>query len=275
MVTLGLPVLSLLLSLPAMYLAELENPVVQHVPMNAKVRLNLTCGKLPTPPWRCKLLVQRPLSGGKQILRAGEAFPTLHAGALHCNVQKLKVYDYLGLFSRTIRRNPLYMVYVMPYPVATRPPARKPDSALAWKPKWGGGLSENHELRLYRPGDNVQQIHWKLSAKTGKLIFRQPMEPVRGQFLLRLDLSGSDQELDRKLGKLLWLGQYLLKQGTDFSIHALTGTGAQIWPVTDEASFHAALDAVLSSAATTEKIPVIPLDHNEWQCYIGGDANEA
>jgi len=273
-VLLCLPVLSLLLSLPAMYRAKLDTSVFQHVSMNTNIRLHLTCGKAPTPPWRCKLLVQRPLSGEKQVLRAGDAFPTLHAGALHCTVQKLKVYDYLGQFCRTLRRHPPYTVYVMPYPVASRPPVRKPDSALAWKPKWGGGLSENHELRLYRPGDNVQQIHWKLSAKTGKLIFRQPMEPVRGQFLLRLDLSGSHQELDRKLGKLLWLGQYLLKENMDFRINALTGSGAQVWPVTDKVSFHAAFDALLSAPSTLEKIPAILPDGNEWQYYIGGDGNE-
>ena len=52
--------------------------------------------------------------------------------------------------------------------------------ARAWKPKSGGVCRRNHELRLYRPGDSLNQVHWKLTAKTGKWMIRQPMEPQRG-----------------------------------------------------------------------------------------------
>lgn len=274
MVLVCLPIFSLLLSLPAMIRAKLDTSVFRHMPMGTPARLNLFTGKLPALPWRCKLLAQQPLTGETRILRANDAFPTDHSGAWICTVRKAKVYDYLGLFSRTLRHDPQYRLYVQPDPVTSVPPSRNLFSALSWRPKRGGGFAENHELRLYRPGDNVRQIHWKLSAKTGELILRQPMEPVQGQLLLRLDLSGSRSTLDKKLGKLLWLGRYLLRQKMAFRIQALTGNGAISWTVTDAASFTAAFDELLCCPATTEKFSPVLSGSTEWQYYIGGDGDE-
>ncbi|MBR2633811.1 MAG: DUF58 domain-containing protein, partial [Lentisphaeria bacterium] len=48
-------------------------------------------------------------------------------------------------------------------------------SKASGRPKPGGGYGENYEIRQYRPGDNLNQIHWKLSAKVGDLMLREPM----------------------------------------------------------------------------------------------------
>jgi hypothetical protein len=85
----------------------------------------------------------------------------------------------------------------------------------AWKPKPGGGFAENHEIRLYRPGDKMNQIHWKLSSKMNKLMVREAMEPVQDRVLVEMILRGTPEELDRKFGRLLWTGNYLLEQGLD------------------------------------------------------------
>jgi uncharacterized protein (DUF58 family) len=144
----------------------------------------------------------------------------------------------------------------------------------AWRPKPGGGYAENHELRLYRPGDNIQQIHWKLSSKTGKLILREPMEPIQGLFLLRLDLNGSPEVLDRKLGRLLWLGNQLLERELPFRIQALTGKGILNLPVSREAQLLRALDRLLLSCPAVEGSLLDRPELADWQYFIGGDANE-
>lgn len=270
-----LPLLSLLASLPALRCAKLDGSVFSRVPVGACVSLELTCGKFPVLPWRCKMLVSQPLAGGNWLLREGDSFPTENCGALLCTIQKLKVYDYLGLFSRTLRYSVPLRVFVHPATVPVPVPRRTENSAIAWKPKWGGGFSENHELRLYQPGDSLRQIHWKLSAKTGELIFRQPMDPVRNHLLIWLDLSGSPQTLDRKLGKLLWLGRFLSRQKMPFRIQALAGDGAHVWSVSDAAGFAVAFDELLCLPFSAERSAAQPPSSTEWQYYIGGDDREA
>ncbi len=272
---LALPLLSLLLSLPAMLNAQLDSAIFTPVTVGGSARLALTCGKFPTLPWKCKMLVSQPLTGGSWLMREGDSFPTDHCGALLCHIRKLKVYDCLGLFSRTLRYRDPIRIFVHPAPVAVPVPRRTENSAISWKPKWGGGFSENHELRLYQPGDSLRQIHWKLSAKTGELIFRQPMDPVRQHLLVWLDLSGSPQTVDRKLGKLLWLSRYLLSRRLPFRIQALAGDGAHVWSVTDAAGFTVAFGELLCLPYSTEKTAAQPPSSAEWQYRIGGDDREA
>lgn len=268
-----LPWVSLVLSLPAMRRAQLDTSVFTPARQNAQRRLTLTCGKMPTLPWRCKLRADRPLTAEAFLLFPNDYFPTEKCGTMLCSVQKLKVYDYLGLFSRTLKYPEQFRMPIYPLPVSAALPDKACFSAMSWRPKWGGGFSENHELRLYRPGDNIQQIHWKLSAKTGSLIFRQSMEPVRSQLLVRLDLSGDQEVLERKLGKLLWIGPMLLQQKLDFHIQALTGDGARVWSVTDHKSFATAYDALLCAPRTDEQVPAV-IPGVTRQYYIGGDADE-
>lgn len=269
-VLLCLPVLSLLLSLPAMLRAKLNTDIFQQATVGSALNLNVQCGILPTPPWRCKILVRRPLTGEKWMIGPGDNLPTAHCGMLHCSVQKLKVYDYLGLFSKTIRHRETYLVPVYPLPQPSPMPIKPQLSSLSWRPKWGGGFAENHELRLYRPGDNIRQIHWKLSAKTGELIFRQPMVPVHSQLLVRLDLSGDQDTLDKKLGKLLHLGPRLLQSDIHFQIQALTANGVQCWVVTDASAFRQAFNELLSCPGTNDRLPPQLPGSGEWQYYIGG-----
>ncbi len=58
-----------------------------------------------------------------------------------------------------------------------------------------------HALRSYEPGDDIRNVHWRSSARTGQLMVRQYQETRRSQLLLmmsadrRLYLSGDEFEL--------------------------------------------------------------------------------
>ena len=64
----------------------------------------------------------------------------------------------------------------------------------------------------------MRDIHWKLSAKTDKLIVREAQEPDRGQVLLTFDLSGSRQQLDETFDTLFWLSRWLLAHEVAHSV---------------------------------------------------------
>lgn len=271
------PWLSLLLSLPAMMQLRLTCGVparMEQGQQEAAVLLR-ECG-LPHPPTRGRILVTRPLTGEKWVLLPDEALPSGHCGALIVTPHQGKVFDHLGLFRFRVRQIIPARATVFPKTVEMPvPPDLTRYLSCRWRPKFGGGYGENHELRLYRPGDNLNQVHWKLSAKTGKLILREPMEPERGLILLTMDITGTAEELDGKFGKLLWLSRYLLEQGVRFEIRAMAGSGLQSCPVACEADLDSAMAALLGcSPASGESIRELEFGAS-WQYHIGGDGHEA
>lgn len=272
-----LPLFSLLVSLPGILTAQLEIHGPDAVSAGTPCVVELRCRSfLPAPPWKCTMTVERPMTGRRWRIKSGQRLPTDHCGALICTANKPKICDYLGLFSFPLRGAESLTVTVRPTPVPmSQPPQFSRYTARAWRPKRGGGFAENHELRLYRPGDSIQQIHWKLSAKTGKLILREPMEPEKGRVLLRLDLRGNETQLDQTLGRLLWLGSQLLEIGMVFQIQCLTAMGRECFPVASTQELNDTIDTLLlREPAVTGSI----LDRNEaaaWQYYIGGGTDEA
>jgi len=264
-----LPVVALILSLPAMLSVK-----VSVGSEDAQLRLKSAC-PLPTPPVRGKIRVRRITTGQAWSLKPGSDLPTDHCGALVCAPEKPRVYDYLGLFSLRIHQMEENCVIIRPKPVEVRYlPDLQRYLARSWRPKPGGGFAENHELRLYRPGDSLNQVHWKLSAKTGKYIIREAMVPENSRILLSMTLRGTPEELDRKFGRLLWLSRELLDKQLRHELCVLTGTGTVILPVTDETALEKAMDSLLSQ-------PPAPKDAQwsdfraAWQYRIGGGEDEA
>lgn len=274
---LALPLFSLLISLPAMITARLELQLPEALTVGTPCVPAIRCRSvLPTPPWKCTMTLERTPAFQRQKLKIGTALPTAHCAMLTCRIKKAKICDYLGLFSFPIRLPDPKSVALRPIPVPMKQiPELERYLSCAWRPKRGGGFAENHELRLYRPGDSVQQIHWKLSAKTGKLILREPMEPEQGRVLLRLDLMGTDEELDRKLGRLLWLGGVLLDKKVNYEIQCLTGDGFESWAVTSSNELQDAIDAILSRKCAHEGSIRDRAEAAAWQYYIGGGIDEA
>lgn len=273
---LGLPWLSLLLSLPAIFQFRLEPECPAAVQMGtpAQVWLLGACG-YPMPPFSGKIRLRRHITGEEMRYQAEEGLPTDHCGGIAVTVEKGKVHDYLGLFAFPVKKKASASVLVRPAAVAVAvPPDLNRYIARSWRPKFGGGYAENHELRLYRPGDSLNQVHWKLSAKTGKLMLREPMEPQRGLVLLTLNLRGTPEELDRKFGRLLWLGMYLLERNVPFEVRALTGEGIVSLPVTGEQELNKAVDTLLRAPAAREGDLRLRQYRASWQYHIGGDADE-
>ena len=76
----------------------------------------------------------------------------------------------------------------------------------------GDDASEIFDIREFQAGDRIQNIHWKLSAKTDKLIVREAEEPDLGLVVLSFDFSGTRTQLDSTLRQLLWLSGWLTER---------------------------------------------------------------
>lgn len=273
----ALPWFSLALSLPAMlrFRCEPAGPAFLEPGGRGELWLLGTCA-LPMPPFRGKLRIRRCFTGESWLYQGPEDLQTEHCGGYTITVEKARICDYLGLFSLPAGSRRSHTLLVRPKPVPVEDPrSLRRHTARAWRPKAGGGFSENHELRLYRPGDSLNQIHWKLSAKTGDLILRQSMEPLEGLALLTLNLRGTGEELDRKLGRLLWLGNRLLEENVPFELRCLTGGGVLTFSIGEARALEAAVDALLCSGTAQEGDLRQQNFTASWQYHIGGNAYEA
>ena len=270
---LAAPWFSLLLSLPAMvrFRAAPSGPNVLRPGEDAELWLMGSC-PWPMPPFRGRLRLQRAITGESWFYHEKEDLPTGHCGGITVTAEGVRICDYLGLFAFPVPGKPQKTILIRPRPVKLEI-TRDLQSCIArsWKPKPGGGYAENHEIRQYRPGDGINQIHWKLTAKTGSLMIREPMEPQRDLVLLTMHLRGTAQQLDRKLGRLLWLGTWLTEQAIPFRLQVLTGDGLLTFRVESEVQLQKAVDDLLCRRAAPEGPLPEPAVSASWHCHIGGD----
>ena len=272
-----LPWLSLFLSIVAMRQLRMELNVPATAAMGSTEKIKLKIGyKLPLPPYNSKILITKPLTGEHWKLNSGAKLPTEHCGKLHVQMLKPAVFDYLGIFQLKIKNTNTQTVLILPEPVEMD----IPESLFKhlhpyWRRKPGGGFGENHEIRQYQPGDNLNQIHWKLSAKVGELMLREPMMPERGLMLLTLDLNGTAAELDRKLGKLLWLGYWLLERELPFDIRVLTANGVEARTIRDKEDVDRCIVALLDTPFARKGTIENESFQAAWRYHIGGEQDEA
>ena len=273
---LGFPWLSLILSLPAIIRLRVipSGPAFLKMGESDELWLVGSCD-FPMPPFRGNLKLKNRITGQQWFYQDPRDLRTDHCGGICVTAESVSVCDYLGLFSFPVRCREQKIILVRPDPIKTEP-AKDLQQYISgsWQPK-SGVYAENHELRDYRPGDRLNQLHWKLSAKTGSLMIREPMEPRRGLVLLTVNHRGSGDEIDRKLGKLLGLGHYLLGQALPFEVRALTGEGILTFSVSNEQDLQKTVDSLLCSRAAEQGDLRSREFTASWHCHIGGEPDEA
>lgn len=97
--------------------------------------------------------------------------------------------DPLGLFARVVSQSTAVDLYVHPRTV------RVPGAGIGFLRDIEGGESADlspsdlafHSLREYVPGDDRRHVHWKTSARSGRLMVQQFVDTRRSHVLLVLD----------------------------------------------------------------------------------------
>ena len=267
-----LPWFSLAISYPAMRSVRIsvQCPAMARIGMPIRTAMRVTC-PYPIPQTDCKIRLVNSLTGESYVGYPGELVPTEHCGRITVTTPHTVVYDYLGLFRKRLPESKSCAVYVFPKLVACELPTLSGRNDSISRPKPGGTVAEEHELRLYRPGDSLRHIHWKLTAKTGKLIYREAMEQAKKSHILTLSLFGTPEQLDRKLGQLLWSSEMLLRQKCTHRIRCQTGKGVCTLIVTNKNSLEEGMRQLL--AMPPAKTDVLPDGEDAfWLQGIGGDS---
>lgn len=226
---LALPGFSLLVSLPSMLRLQLRLHVPERCGRGEQVQASLRVADGSHGVCACRLQWTVRCAGtgdrtaARRTLRGnGELrlpIRTDHCALLRCGVERSRVCDYLGLIALPVRRGGTGEILVCPTPT---PPETLPDLtpflAAQYRPKYGGGLTEQYENRAYRPGDSLRDIHWKLSAKTDSLLVREAQETVQSRCLLTIELLQPGAAMDSVLDQLVWLSGWLLDHGVEHQV---------------------------------------------------------
>lgn len=161
-------------------------------------------------------------AGGSLGLQLEAAVGERHCGLVHCEVQSLRVYDLLGLFSLPLTPPPAAEALSLPLalPAQEEPPrSGRGECAPPLLPRPGGGPGEDYDLRPYRPGDPLRAIHWKLSSKLDALVVRETLDPVQVRLALTYDHFGPPEELDLVFDRLDALSRALIAREERHVIH--------------------------------------------------------
>jgi uncharacterized protein (DUF58 family) len=228
-----LPVLSLLLSLPAILMsrAELTGGVDVQRGRTSEVTLKVQCRFfLPPEAWKLKVerqnlfLESRPNRTKMRFYAVREKEvkfkpDTGRLGTMTIRIRSARVCDYLGLFSIPIRRGAPVTVTVMPNAEEPVPmPQLVEPSDRIMKPK-PIGFSEEHELRPYREGDAINLIHWKLTEKMDAPIVREPQELMRKNIVLCMDRFRDYEREQSVLEQLRCLADVLNENRVPFMLY--------------------------------------------------------
>lgn len=138
-------------------------------------------------------------------------FPVIYCGKYTFCGKRAKVFDYLGLFRFSAGKESRGDVLVLPdfyqIPVeVTEGTRRFPVDGEEYDPhRSGDDPSEIFQIREYRPGDGMQRIHWKMSAKAGEWMTKEYGLPVGCCVLVLLDLKQErrDQAEAARLDQIL------------------------------------------------------------------------
>lgn len=132
--------------------------------------------------------------------------------------------DELGLLRRTVRWNDPVELFVHPRTARLKP------SAAGLVRDLEGEVTKTitdhdisfHALRAYEPGDPLRNVHWRSSARTGKLMVRQYEETRRSQLILlqatAAEHYADEDEFELGVSVLASIGVQVIRDRTKMAV---------------------------------------------------------
>lgn len=252
---------------------------VLHAPANAgknepfRVVLQIeNPSRLPILAAGCGLEVENLLTGASErvvrrtaILPRGRSEVALElssdcCGRIRTELKSLRLYDCFWLIPVRCGAGAHASVTVQPdtFPMEVRVLANvnsPEESEVYSQEKPGNDLTETFQIRDYREGDSIRQIHWKLSTKYDRLISRDPSLPVTRSVMVFWDRHAaqvSRTRQDAQAEVLVSLCRALLAAGVQFTLAWNEGGRCILQRAAELDDLIALLPRLLSSTARTD-----------------------
>ena len=132
--------------------------------------------------------------------------------------------DQLGLLRRTTRWTEPIELFVHPQTTRLKASARGLVRDLEGQPTKVITDSDLafHALRPYEPGDDIRNVHWRTSARTGQLMIRQYQETRRSQLLLLFSAEASqyatEDEFELGVSVTASIACHVIREETELNV---------------------------------------------------------
>lgn len=207
----------------------LSGPVTTEKSRALRLSVRATWRLPPLGRVSCRLCVRSVLSGEETsfplTLHRGQALGQLTSvccGQLRITGQELLLWDAVGLLALAVPVNAVWQTTVLPdtFPLELSPSLllAAAEDAPTQAPRRGDDPTELFALRDYVPGDDLRGIHWKLTAKTGHLLYRQPGQTELQRLTLYWDPCGTPQQTDALAEAIFSVAQALSEGGVPFAL---------------------------------------------------------
>lgn len=163
-------------------------------------------------------------------------FSSKYAGRIIVNIQSIKVKDIINIFTFNCDAKSDAEIIIMPE-------IKKIDAKLEVisegdgeqaevQYKKGSDVSEISEIREYIPGDKLQMIHWKISAKQDKMMVKEYSMPYTNEFILIPEMyydGKNPKELDDIIDMLYSYAHRFCVERRQFYIGWLNGRTGEVF----------------------------------------------
>ena len=170
----------------------------------------------------CQHPILRMSVGTKGSQSATFLLGSAYCGRLSIQADRVWLTDYFGFLPVRVPLTASARTTVLPdmFPSEVRlsPAMSENDDGMA--NRRGMDRSEVYQLREYRPGDDVRQIHWKLSSKLDELVWKEPSMPQNRSLLVVWDkrVRAKPKEMDALAEAVSSVCQGIVNDGLSFEL---------------------------------------------------------
>lgn len=260
---------------------ELPQVVSEVEGINGVITINQN-GFIPAGKIYCRFTVTNKLTGESNVtesrFRAGRnefSLTSEHCGKIEVTLTKVFLFDLFGLIPVKVGTQITESSVIIPkaFPVEITDienSSTEEENQYCAESTKGSDFAEIFGLREYVPGDDIRGIHWKLSSKTDKTIFRIPGQPLYRALALYWDRScGTPAERDALARVIVSVSLALTDTGMPFTLMTKGEYGAEIYEIITPDDITEAMPVLLESAPSDSE-DVVPYTGNVF-CFVCGN----
>ncbi|WP_294562988.1 DUF58 domain-containing protein [uncultured Traorella sp.] len=197
------------------------------------------------------LFLDTSLSQSKQFLVCGGSVyipldeSLFHLGKSVISIKSCRIIDMLGIFSKKIRCQEKMESFCYPYIDESY---RKLNAQVNEKLRnYNQQKNEDYDIREYREGDSVKDIHYKVSYRQSKLMIKDKYKDAGLMMKLFLDLSGDEEDCRQVLSYLYQFVCHLTIQKSKCQVQWYSKNKLMEEKISDLKEYEEALHTILSN----------------------------
>ncbi|MDL2218379.1 DUF58 domain-containing protein [Christensenellaceae bacterium OttesenSCG-928-M15] len=171
-----------------------------------------------------------------------------HCGMVRCTLKKVKTFDLLGIFAFRRHAGQTAQMLVLPDTMLLNSEVELENpNAAQKKTASGGNPYGGYEIRGYRPGDSLRNIHWKLSAKLNDYFVKEFNDTAPGSTRLLMGYCETLEGMDNTVAFFLAFAAQMVEMRHVFSAVYLDGEkNTKEYPIETSDDIYGFLCAFLS-----------------------------